>query len=100
MDKLLLLPVISEKTMQLVSDKNTYVFEVAAGTSKIEIEKAVEDRYNVEVISVNTTIVKGKVKQSRIKGGRKSVSGQRSDKKKAYVSLKSGDSIKMFEGNE
>ena len=68
------------------------VFEVARDSNKVEIRRAVQDLFKVTVTDVRTCIVRGKVKRV----GR--FSGQRPAWKKAFVTLKAGDSIEFFEG--
>jgi len=68
------------------------VFEVDRNATKLEIKKAVQEIFNVTVAKVHTLIVRGKVK----KVGR--FEGQRPSFKKAYVTLKAGDSVEFFEG--
>ena len=50
-------PIITEDSMARLADKK-YTFEVAAGANKIEIKKAVEEIFKVEVLKVNTISVK------------------------------------------
>jgi large subunit ribosomal protein L23 len=78
----------TEKGTRLVAE-NKYVFWVDKKANKIQISKAVEDVYKVNVISVNTSIVKPKPKRVRFKLGKTSAW------KKALVTLKSGDTIEM-----
>ena len=68
------------------------VFEVARDANKIEVRQAVEQLFKVTVTEVRTLVVRGKVKRV----GR--FSGQRPAWKKAFVTLKAGDSIEFFEG--
>ena len=68
------------------------VFEVARDANKIEIRNAVQSLFKVTVTDVRTLVVRGKVKRV----GR--FSGQRPAWKKAFVTLKAGDSIEFFEG--
>jgi len=68
------------------------VFEVARDANKIEIRRAVQDLFKVNVTDVRTLVVRGK--QKRI--GR--FGGQRPSWKKAFVTLKPGDNIEFFEG--
>jgi len=98
MKDLLLTPVVSEKALSQVENVNTYVFNVPKGVSKIAIAHAVEGRYKVTVLSVNTTTHKGKSVQTMARRGRRRIMGKRATIKKAYVSLKKGDSIALFEG--
>ena len=87
----ILSPVITEKAT-LASDKNQVMFKVARTATKPQIKEAVERLFDVKVIGVNTLVTKGKVK---IFKGRK---GQRSDVKKAVVTLAEGESIDVTTG--
>lgn len=84
-------PVITEKST-LVGESNAVVFRVEKSASKPMIKEAVEAVFGVKVKAVNTTITKGKAKKFR---GR---AGERSDKKKAYVSLEEGHTIDVSTG--
>jgi large subunit ribosomal protein L23 len=68
------------------------VFEVARDANKLEVRRAVEQLFSVSVTAVRTLVVRGKQK----KVGR--FTGQRPSWKKAFVTLKPGDSIEFFEG--
>lgn len=91
MSQLILTPKISEKSMFL-AERGIYVFEVPVSTNKIEVAKAVEAAFKVNVTDVNMVIAKGKVKRF------KQVLGRERDIKKAMVKVKAGQSIKLFEG--
>ncbi len=80
-------PVFTEKSVELREGFNQVTFEVAMGANKIEIRKAVEELLEVEVSSVNTMIVRGKIKRI----GRSS--GKRPNWKKAIVTLAEGETI-------
>ncbi|MFO1175259.1 MAG: 50S ribosomal protein L23 [Paracoccaceae bacterium] len=84
-------PVITEKAT-LVSEANAVVFRVARDATKPQIKEAVEAVFGVKVKAVNTTITKGKAKKFR---GRP---GERSDVKKAYVTLEEGNTIDVQSG--
>ena len=84
-------PHITEKSTML-SDQNAVVFKVANSASKPEIKAAVEAIFGVSVLGVNTIVQKGKTK--RWKG----TPYQRSDMKKAIVTLAEGQSIDVTEG--
>lgn len=84
-------PIITEKAT-MASENNAVVFQVAMDASKPEIKEAVEAIFGVKVKAVNTSILKGKAKKFR---GR---AGERSDKKKAYVTLEAGNSIDVSTG--
>ena len=84
-------PVITEKAT-MASENGAVVFQVAMDATKPQIKEAVEAVFGVKVKAVNTTITKGKAKKFR---GR---AGERSDKKKAYVTLEAGNSIDVSTG--
>lgn len=92
-----LVPLISEKAYAQ-SLNNTYVFKVPTSANKQQIIAAVSVQYGVKIKDARIVISKGKVKRS-VKGG-KQYSGQRSNVKKAYVTLVEGDSIKIFDSVE
>lgn len=85
--KVLLGPHISEKATVVGEEHNQFVFKVAKDATKLEIKKAVEQLFDVSVKAVRTAVVKGKTKRTRFG------MGQRSDWKKAYVSLEQGQEI-------
>lgn len=88
-------PRMSEKTYASSQATNTFVFDVPLTINKQDIAKAVNSQFDVTVVTVRTAIIKGKVKRTVRKGGR-SVNGVRPNVKKAYVTLKDGDSIPVF----
>lgn len=85
--KVLLSPHVSEKSAIAADQNNQYVFKVTRDASKPEIKAAVELLFKVEVDGVTVTNVKGKTKRFG------QMQGRRSDWKKAYVTLKSGQEI-------
>jgi large subunit ribosomal protein L23 len=96
MDKTLYLrPVITEKVYTLAETLRTYVFTVPRSANKHVIADAVSAQFQVTPVNVRVTNVKGKRKRTVRKGGR-AVTGQRSDYKKAYVTLQEGDSLPFF----
>lgn len=92
---LLLIPRVSEKAYDQSQKINTYVFDVPKDVNKHSVARAVTAQYEVTVTNVNTTIVKGKAIRSIRKGGKTS-NGRQTDTKKAYVTLKEGDSLPIF----
>jgi large subunit ribosomal protein L23 len=83
-------PIVSEKSYAGL-ERGAYTFLVARGANKTEIKEAVQQIWNVRVLSVNTVNRKGKVKRTRIG------TGKRPDQKRAVVTLAQGDSIEIFE---
>ena len=84
-------PIITEKAT-MASEAGAVVFQVAMDATKPQIKEAVESVFNVKVKAVNTVVTKGKTKKFR---GRP---GERSDKKKAYVTLEEGNTIDVATG--
>ena len=85
-------PVITEKTSIANEGGNCVVFRVAKGATKQDVKKAVERVVDVDVVKVRTCNFMGKLKRTT-----RSV-GRRASYKKAYVTLKQGQSIDMIEG--
>lgn len=94
-EKIVLKPIITEKSVAGIKNK-VYTFEVAKSANKIEIRKAVEQLFDVQVARVNTLNVKGTTKSRNTKNG--PVVGRSSDYKKAVVFLKpESKAIAFFE---
>lgn len=81
-------PIVTEKT-NLQSSGNKFTFEIRRSTSKKDIKTTVKTIFDVDVEKVNIINVKGKVKKF------KGTIGRKSDKKKAIVTLKSGQQIDL-----
>lgn len=96
LEEVLRRPVITEKNTML-SEHNKYTFEVHPNSTKIQIKAAVEDAFNVKVLSVNTLNVKPKPKSRMIRRGAGRISGSGKAVKKAIVTLREGDRIDIFE---
>lgn len=95
-------PRMSEKAYQQSVLNQTYVFVVPTAVNKMQVKEAVQEQYNVTVTDVNIIVQNGKAARSVRLGNRKArpIMGKRNDIKKAYVRLKDGDSIKIFEEEE
>ncbi len=95
MKSILVRPLITEK-MSGISEKDAskFGFMVAIDANKIEIAKALKEKFNVDVTSVNTIRYKGKIKTQLTKKGR--FTGRTSKFKKAIVTLKEGQKIDIF----
>ncbi len=83
-------PVVSEKSYDLIERHNTYTFVVDRRANKTEIKEAVAEIFGVKVLSVNTMNRKGKRKRTGW------VVGKRADTKRALVTLAEGDNIDLF----
>ncbi len=84
--------ILSEKAANLREDQNQYMFEVARQANKVQIREAVETLFNVNVVKVNTLIVRGRMRRMG-RGHAKTKNW-----KKAYVTLTEGETIDLFEG--
>ena len=95
MKSILVRPLITEK-MTGISEKQVgkYGFIVSVEANKIEIAKAIKDKFNVDVAAVNTIMHKGKQKTQFTKKGR--FSGRTPKFKKAVITLKAGQTIDIF----
>ena len=86
-------PIITEKSMRYMDEDNKVTFEVAKGTNKIEVARAVEHIFGVDVEKVNIMNVKPKKKRvGRYVGKTKAV-------RKAIVKIKVGQDIDLFGEN-
>lgn len=92
---IVLTPRISEQTFSQSSD-NVYVFTVDPSANRKDIKAEIERQFDVTVTKINTAVSKGKSKASNRKRVRP-LYGTRKDVKKAYVTLKDGDKISIFE---
>lgn len=95
MNQVIKRPLITEKAMDL-QEQGQYVFEVHPKANKIEIKKAVEEMFEVEVASIRTLNRKGKRKFRLTRRGY--MRGTTRNMKKAYVTLKEGHSIEIVSG--
>jgi large subunit ribosomal protein L23 len=92
--KVIIRPIDTEKTRYQASELGQYTFEVDKRANKIEIRRAVETIYEVDVLDVNTMIVPAKASARR--GRRRIV--RRPAWKKAVVTVAVGQRLDVFEG--
>jgi len=93
--EIIIAPIFSEKTSMMKDVYNEYTFQVSMNANKIEIKRAIEKIFEVDVVSVNTMRYKGK--PQRFLRGNRANEGFRPNWKKAIVTLKSGQTIADFE---
>jgi large subunit ribosomal protein L23 len=91
---ILIRPIISEKMTGLGEKLNRYGFIVAKKANKIQIKKAIQDFYGVDVLAVNTMNYSGKETSRNTKSG--IIKGRKNSFKKAIVTLAQGDSIDFY----
>ena len=89
--QVILKPLVTEKATQM-SEYNKMVFAVPLSASKLEVKSSIEKIFSVKVKTVNTIVLKGKLK--RFKG----ILGKRSNLKKAIVTLAPGNTIDLSAG--
>lgn len=85
-------PIITEKSMKLAQN-GLYAFEVDKNATKPQVAKEIAQRFNVKVLQVKIVNIKGKVKSQKRVRKSYTISGV----KKAYVLLKKGEKIAIFE---
>lgn len=88
--QILVRPVVTEKSTDLMAEHNQYVFQVASKANKIEVRKAVEMVFGVRVSDVRTQVVRGDVRRVGQNYGRKA------SWKKAIVTLHPEDTIDLY----
>ena len=89
--KVIVRPVVTEKTSNARESENKYVFQVSPRANKIQIKTAVEEIFNVHVEHVTTWFTRGKIRR------RGRFAGKTPDTKRAAVKLREGESIPIFE---
>jgi len=94
LSEVLIKPILSEKVNKQSEKLNRYAFVVNRKANKLEIKKAVEEFYGVQVSNVNTTVIPGKAKSRFTKAGL--LSGRKSAKKKAFVTVADGETIDLY----
>lgn len=87
-------PLVTEKVTDLTEKHNVFCFVVRPEANKLQIQNEVEALYNVKVVSVNTVNYAGKNKSRYTKAGL--LRGKTNAFKKAYVTLREGESIDFF----
>lgn len=95
MHQVLISPLVTEKMTNLATDHGKYGFLVNPKANKIQIAKAIEEKFSVHVTDVKTINHRGKTKTQFRKSGR--FTGKTAGYKKAIVTLKEGEKIELFE---
>lgn len=86
-------PVITEKSLALANQKDTYVFQVDRLANRDQVAQAVKEAFGVDVLSVRTTVSHKKA----IKTGKKRMAVITAPVKKAFVTIKKGQTIEVFD---
>ena len=90
----LIKPILSEKANKQSEKMNRYTFVVDRKANKLEIKKAVEQFYGVQVEDVNTSVMPSKLKSKYTKAG--FITGRKPAKKKAMVTVAEGETIDLY----
>ena len=93
-------PLFTEKMSILQETQRKYAFQVRQFANKIEIKKAIQKKFDVEVEKVATMNRKGKIRQMTVRSGGRVIrtSGRKSSWKRAIVTLREGFSIDLMGG--
>jgi large subunit ribosomal protein L23 len=94
LSEVLIKPILTEKANGQQESLRRYAFRVDRKANKLEIKKAVEEFYGVNVTDVNTVVVPGKNKTRYTKKG--FVKGQKPSFKKAMVTVAEGETIDLY----
>ena len=90
MNEIIIEPVLTEKASRIATEGRHYSFRVAKTANKLEIRKAIEERYpDVDVKEVRTMVVRGKRRRQFTKRGL--LQGRQAAWKKAIITLKTGE---------
>ena len=94
-------PILTEKGNLLSETQNKYIFQVAKNANKLEIKDSIESRFDVKVKKVSTINCKGKNKNMSVRSGGKVIrtNGNRSDWKKAIITLLDDQKIDLIDGD-
>ncbi|HCW75793.1 MAG TPA: 50S ribosomal protein L23 [Candidatus Marinimicrobia bacterium] len=95
-------PILSEKMSALEESQHKYAFVVRKDVNKMQIKAAIEKRFEVAVEKVATMNIDGKIKRSTVRSGGRVIrtEGRRTGIKKAIVTLKNGQTIDLFRGEQ
>ena len=94
LSEVLIKPILTEKANAQQDKMRRYAFKVAKKANKLEIKKAVEEFYGVNVININTSVAPGKNKVRYTKAG--FIQGRRPAYKKAFVTVAEGETIDLY----
>ncbi|GIK84078.1 MAG: 50S ribosomal protein L23 [Patescibacteria group bacterium] len=89
-------PVITEKSLRLANGDNTYTFAVQMTANKRQVKEAIENLFSVEVASIRTVVNQ----KGNKKTGKRRLAVTTGKTKKAFVTLKEGHAIDLFDISE
>ncbi len=95
-DSINVFPLSTEKAYRQ-AQSNIYIFKTPLKANRQQIKAAIEERFNVTVINLKTLVQFGKKVRAQKGKHNRPATASRQDFKKAYATLKAGDSIKVFD---
>ena len=98
--KIIVRPLFTEKMSRLEELEKKYAFEVLKGSNKIEITRAIENKFDVKVKKIATMNFIGKEKNMTVRSGGRTIrtKGKRASWKKAVITLMDGYEIDLLSG--
>ena len=98
--KIIVRPLFTEKMSRLEEVEKKYAFEVLKGSNKIEIARAIENKFDVKVKKIATMNFIGKEKNMTVRSGGRTIrtQGKRTSWKKAVITLMDGYEIDLLRG--
>ena len=98
--KIIIRPLFTEKMSRLEELEKKYAFEVLKGSNKIEIARAIENKFDVKVKKIATMNFIGKEKNMTVRSGGRTIRtrGKRASWKKAVITLMDGYEIDLLRG--
>ncbi len=98
--KIIIRPLFTEKMSRLEELEKKYAFEVLKGSNKIEIARAIENKFDVKVKKIATMNFIGKEKNMTVRSGGRTIRtrGKRASWKKAVITLMDGYEIDLLSG--
>ena len=98
--KIIIRPLFTEKMSRLEELEKKYAFEVLKGSNKIEIARAIENKFDVKVKKIATMNFIGKEKNMTVRSGGRTIrtKGKRASWKKAVITLMDGYEIDLLRG--
>ena len=98
--KIIIRPLFTEKMSRLEELEKKYAFEVLKGSNKIEIARAIENKFDVKVKKIATMNFIGKEKNMTVRSGGRTIrtKGKRASWKKAVFTLMAGYEIDLLSG--
>lgn len=86
-------PIVTERSLALANQVNTFTFEVSTTSSKNQVKTLIEELYGVKVVRVRTIVVQPQQRKT----GKRRLGRMTARSKKALVTLKQGQTLEIFD---